>query len=165
MDPMILWYLLFGTAVGIFSGVMGLGGGALMIPVMVMAFGMSQHAAHGTSLAVMIPPVTLPAVIQYAKSGDVNWKMAMLMWGGVLIGSLLGGMIVTKIPKDELKLVFGFVLMYVAAYTVFSYLGKEHLTRSVILALVVSVFTLAVFIACRWTDGKARQAAAPMKIL
>lgn len=160
---MILWYLLFGTAVGIFSGVMGLGGGALMIPVMVMAFGMSQHAAHGTSLAVMIPPVTLPAVIQYAREGNVNWKMAALMWGGVIVGSLVGGMIATKIPKDELKLVFGFVLMYVAAYTVFSYLGKEHLTRSVILALVVSVFTLGVFVACKWVDGTAKREAAAIK--
>ena len=53
--------ILFGIVVGVFSGLMGLGGGSVMIPIMVLLLGMTQQQAHGTSLAVMIPPVTLPA--------------------------------------------------------------------------------------------------------
>src|SRR5687768_31122 len=53
------YLILFGVVVGVFSGVMGLGGGAVMIPIMVLLLAMDQPTAHGTSLAVMIPPVTL----------------------------------------------------------------------------------------------------------
>lgn len=57
---------------GVFSGIMGLGGGAIMIPLMVLVLQFSQTKAHGLSLAVMIPPVTLPAVIAYFRNGC--WK-------------------------------------------------------------------------------------------
>src|SRR5437762_6747459 len=120
--PAIL--ILFGVIVGVFSGVMGLGGGSVMIPIMVLAFEMSQQQAHGTSLAVMIPPVTLPAVINYYRNGNVKVGMAGWMALGVLGGTFFGAWIANSLPKETLKLVFGFVLIYVAGYTVF---GKEHL--------------------------------------
>src|SRR3954471_18292745 len=119
--------------VGVFSGVMGLGGGSIMIPMMVLAFGMSQTQAHGTSLAVMIPPVTLPAVIEYYRKGNVNVGMAGWMALGVLGGSFFGAYIANSLPRETLKLVFGFVLIYVAGYTVF---GKEHLVRTTAMAAV-----------------------------
>src|SRR5436305_7151994 len=123
--------IIFGVVVGVFSGVMGLGGGSVMIPIMVLIFGLTQQQAHGTSLAVMIPPVTLPAVIQYYRNGNVKVGMAGWMALGVLGGTFFGAWIANSLPKETLKLVFGFVLIYVAGYTVF---GKEHLGRSTLLA-------------------------------
>src|SRR5215218_9682188 len=146
-NPLIL--IAFGVVVGVFSGVMGLGGGSIMIPIMVLAYQMTQPQAHGTSLAVMIPPVTLPAVIEYYRNGNVNIGMAGWMAAGVLLGSFFGAYMANALPKETLKLVFGFLLIYVAAYTVF---GKEHLARTTVLSAVLVVVAMAVFAATRWYD-------------
>lgn len=155
--------VLFGVLVGVFSGVMGLGGGSVMIPVMVLAWGMTQQQAHGTSLAVMIPPVTLPAVIAYYLSRDpetgqrnVNLTVALWMAVGVLGGSYFGAKVANHLPRESLKLVFGFFLIYVAAYTVF---GKEHLVRTLALSATLVLIAMAAYGLTRWYDG--RPAGAP----
>lgn len=151
-----LLLIVFGIVVGVFSGVMGLGGGSVMIPVMVLAFGMTQQQAHGTSLAVMIPPVALPAVIEYWRHGNVDVRVAAWTALGVLLGSFFGALVANSIPKESLKLVFGFLLIYVAGYTIF---GKEHLTRSVTLAGVLVVVAALLFGATRFYDRKASSSA------
>ena len=153
-NPLLL--IVFGVAVGVFSGVMGLGGGSVMIPVMVLALGMTQQQAHGTSLAVMIPPVALPAVIEYWRHGNVDIRAAAWMAVGVLLGSFFGALVANSIPKESLKLVFGFLLIYVAGYTIF---GKEHLTRSVTLAGVLVLVAALLFGAAKYYD-RTRTAAA-----
>ena len=143
--------VLFGVVVGVFSGVMGLGGGSIMIPVMVLALAMTQQEAHGTSLAVMIPPVTLPAVFEYYRKGHVNLGVAGWMALGVLAGSFFGAWIATSLPKEMLKLVFGFVLIYVAAYTVF---GKENLVRTLSLSAALVLVAVCFYGATRWFDAQ-----------
>lgn len=146
----------FGVFVGVFSGLMGLGGGAVMIPIMVMLLGLTQTTAHGLSLMVMIPPVTLPAVIKYWKDGTLgqeHLKMALLIAIGVACGSYFGGWLANSIGKanqNNLKLVFGFILTYVAAYTVFSALAKDQVGRNALLALVMLVVCVAIYSAVRW---------------
>jgi uncharacterized membrane protein YfcA len=153
-NPLVL--IAFGVLVGVFSGVMGLGGGSVMIPIMVLAYHMTQPEAHGTSLAVMIPPVTLPAVIEYYRNGNVNVTMAAWMAAGVLLGSFFGAYVANALPKETLKLVFGFLLIYVAAYTVF---GKEHLARTTVLSALLVAIAMAVLFTVRWYD-RSRPAAA-----
>ena len=148
-NPVFL--VLFGVVVGVFSGVMGLGGGSIMIPVMVLALAMTQQQAHGTSLAVMIPPVTLPAVIEYYRKGHVDLRVAGWMALGVLAGSFFGAWIATSLPKEMLKLVFGFVLIYVASYTVF---GKENLVRTLSLSGVLVLVAVSLYVAVRWYDAR-----------
>lgn len=146
-----LTLVLFGILVGVFSGVMGLGGGSVMIPIMVLALAMTQQTAHGTSLAVMIPPVTLPAVIKYYREGNVDLRVAGWMALGVLAGTYFGAMIANSLPKEALKLVFGFVLIYVAAYTVF---GKEHLVRTLALSAALVLLAVGVYGMTRWYDAR-----------
>lgn len=152
--PLIL--IVFGIVVGVFSGVMGLGGGSIMIPIMVLAFHMTQPQAHGTSLAVMIPPVALPAVIEYWRHGNVDIRIAAWVALGVLVGSFFGALVANSLPKETLKLVFGFLLIYVAGYTIF---GKEHLGRSVTLAGVLVLVAALMFGTTRWVDRPAAAAA------
>ena len=160
-SPLLL--IVFGLVVGVFSGVMGLGGGSVMIPVMVLVLGMTQQQAHGTSLAVMIPPVTLPAVIAYymARNPDgsrnVDLRVAAWMAVGVLFGSYFGALVANWLPKETLKLVFGFLLIYVAGYTVF---GKEHLARSVTLAAVLVLVAALLFAGTRFYDRVSAERAA-----
>ena len=148
----------FGVIVGVFSGVMGLGGGSVMIPIMVLALAMSQPQAHGTSLAVMIPPVTLPAVIEYYRNGNVDLRMAAWMAAGVLVGSFFGALLANHLPKETLKLVFGFILIYVAGFTIF---GKEHLIRSVVLAAALVAVAVLVFAVVKWIDSSKPGATPP----
>jgi uncharacterized membrane protein YfcA len=109
------------------------------------------------SLLVMIPPVTLPAVFGYWKNGYLKtgdlWTAALIAVG-VLCGSYFGAQIADALQKnkDMLKLVFGFLLIYVAAYTAFSWSGREHLLRTVILSSVVVVVAAGIFAAVKWYD-------------
>lgn len=147
----------FGVFVGVFSGIMGLGGGAIMIPLMVLVLGFTQTKAHGLSLAVMIPPVTLPAVFAYFKKGVLEMhdlKTALIIAAGFACGSFFGGYFAASLPKDTLKLVFGFVLVYVAGYTIFSWFGQAHLTRSVVLASVLAVVAVGMFMITKTVDAR-----------
>ncbi|OGW93705.1 MAG: permease [Omnitrophica bacterium RIFCSPLOWO2_02_FULL_45_16] len=111
---MHLSYVLLGLAAGIFGGLMGLGGGIILIPALVYMFGLTQHQAQGTSLAIMVPPITLLAAIRYYKSGNVKLDMAVLIALGFIAGGLLGADIVQGIPDLILKKIFGFMLLFVA---------------------------------------------------
>lgn len=153
-NPFVL--IAFGVFVGVFSGLMGLGGGAVMIPIMVMLLGLQQTTAHGLSLAVMVPPVTIPAVYKYWKDGTLefdHFKMALVIAIGVLCGTYFGAKLANMIGKenqDNLKLVFGFILTYVAAYTVFSAANKTAVGRNALLALGVLAFCVLFYGIVRW---------------
>jgi len=106
--------LLIGLAAGIFGGMVGLGGGVIMIPAMVYFLGMSQIEAQGTSLAVMLPPVGLFAVMNYYKSGQLNFKYALLIAVAFAIGGYFGSKIALNIPVSAVKKIFAFALIIIA---------------------------------------------------
>jgi len=110
----IFLYLLLGLVAGIFSGILGLGGGIIIIPVMVFLFGMSQHQAQGTTLALMVPPIGLLAAWAYYKQGFVDLKMAGFICLGFFVGGLLGAEFAVGIPEPILKKIFGAVLLGVS---------------------------------------------------
>lgn len=110
----IVLYLLLGLAAGIFSGLLGLGGGIIIVPVMVFLFGMSEHQAQGTTLALMVPPIGLLAAWVYYKQGFVDLKMAAFVCLGFFIGGLLGAEFAVGIPETILKKIFGTMLLLVS---------------------------------------------------
>jgi uncharacterized protein len=106
--------LLIGLAAGIFGGMVGLGGGVIMIPAMIYFMGMSQIEAQGTSLAVMLPPVGLFAVMNYYKSGQLNFKYALLIAIAFTIGGYFGSKIALNLPISVVKKIFAFALIIIA---------------------------------------------------
>lgn len=114
-----LGYLAIGLLAGTFGGAFGLGGGTVMVPALVMLFGMTQHQAQGTSLAVMLPPVFLLAVLRYYHEGHINVPMAAYIALGFLIGGLLGAHLVQGVPSVHLKKIFGVVLILLGVKMVF----------------------------------------------
>jgi len=154
MNPLIL--IGFGILVGVFSGLMGLGGGAIMVPIMVFALGFAQVKAHGMSLMVMVPPVALLAVFKYFRDGHLQYSdisTALLISLGVFLGGYCGAGIADMLAKHKgmLAMIFGLLLVYVAMYTA---LGKDHLGRSVVLSLIVTVFAAAVVFGAKWYDAR-----------
>ncbi len=160
MNPLIL--IAFGIFVGAFSGLMGVGGGAVMVPVMVLAMHMTQVKAHGLSLMVMVPLATLPAVIGYFREGKLDsndiWT-ALYIWIGFMLGGYFGSQLAVAIDKQKgmLAMVFGLLLVYVAMYTA---LGKGNIARSVVLSLVVTLFAAGVVLGAKWYDARTQSAAA-----
>lgn len=110
----VIVLLLIGLAAGIFGGMVGLGGGVIMIPAMVFFMGMTQLEAQGTSLAVMLPPVGLFAVMNYYKSGNLNIKYALLISLAFLIGGYFGSKIALNIPVSLVKKIFAISLIAIA---------------------------------------------------
>ncbi len=107
----IFFYLLLGLIAGTFSGLIGIGGAIIIIPSLVLLFGLSQHTAQGTTLALMVPPIGLLAAWTYYKQGFVDFKIAGLICLGFFFGGLVGAKFATDIPEDILRKVFGVILL------------------------------------------------------
>jgi len=110
----IILYILLGLLTGVFSGMFGLGGGTIVIPALVFLFGLSQHAAQGTTLALMIPPIGLLAAWTYYKAGFVDVKIAAFICLGFFFGGLLGAKFVVGLSEPVLRKMFGVVLLIIA---------------------------------------------------
>jgi uncharacterized membrane protein YfcA len=108
-----------GLSAGVLSGLVGVGGGILMVPMYVLFLGLSQHNAQGLSLAVMLPPVTFLAVYNYHKAGEVDWKLALVVSVFFLIGGLFGSKIALKIDQLTLKRIFGGLMLIAAIKLMF----------------------------------------------
>ena len=114
-------YLLTGGFVGVLGGILGLGGGVVLIPILVFVFNMSQHQAQGTTLAAMIPPIGLLAAIKYYQAGHINIKIAALIALGFFIGGYFGGGIAQGISEPALKKGFG---IFITVTGLYMYFGK-----------------------------------------
>lgn len=112
-------YLIVGLLTGLVSGLLGVGGGTVMIPLFVLWFGLSQHAAQGTALAAMLAPVFLLAVLRYHHEGLVNIPMAIIVAVGLFIGALVGAHYAQMVPAVALKRMFGIYLIVVGVKMVF----------------------------------------------
>ncbi len=111
---------IIGLMAGLFSGTFGVGGAVIVIPALVFLLGLSQHQAQGTSLAFMIPPVTLMATMIYWKNGYVNWKFALVLAVMFVIGTYFGTQISLHIPDKILKKIFGGMMLIIALKIIFS---------------------------------------------
>jgi uncharacterized membrane protein YfcA len=115
----IFLYVLLGVVAGIFSGLIGIGGAIIIIPVLVLLFGLSQHTAQGTTLALMVPPIGLLAALAYYKQGFVDLKIAAFVCLGFFLGGLFGAKLALGIPETILKKIFGIVLLGVSVRMIF----------------------------------------------
>jgi len=103
------------------SGMLGIGGGLLVIPGLVLILNYSQKAAQGTSLALLLPPIGLLAVINYHNAGYVNLKAAAIMIVTFLIGSYFSSKFAVGLPESVIKKVFAIFLLF---YAVKLFFGK-----------------------------------------
>jgi|TARA_B110000263_G_scaffold146954_1_gene127474 uncharacterized membrane protein YfcA len=108
-----LFLIVIGLLAGLLSGVIGIGGGLIIIPLLLL-LGLSQHEAQGTSLAVMLPPIGILAAINYYKVGFVKWEFAMVIAITFIIGGYFGSKYAISLSPEVLKKVFGFIMLVVA---------------------------------------------------
>jgi uncharacterized membrane protein YfcA len=119
----IIFYLLLGLSAGVLSGLIGIGGGTIIVPALIYLFGLTQHQAQGTTLALLIPPIGLLAAWTYYKNGYVNLTIAVFICLGFFIGGLAGAKLAVGLSNEILRKFFGFVLLLIALYMI---LGKGN---------------------------------------
>lgn len=116
----ILILVLIGLFAGMLSGFVGIGGGVVIVPALVFFLGITQHQAQGTSLFVLAMPVVILALMNYAKSNNVNWTYGAVIAATFVIGGYFGSKLSLKLSPGLVKFVFGLIMAYVSIRLVIS---------------------------------------------
>lgn len=124
MEVLTLFILpaLAGVGIGILSGLLGVGGGFIMVPLMLSLVGIAMRQASGTSLiAVMI--LAVPGVIEQALLGNINYAAGIAVVVGTVPGAVVGARLVRVVPERTLRFIFGGFLLVAAALLVVNEFG------------------------------------------
>lgn len=113
-------YIILGVVAGTLSGMFGIGGGIILIPALVFIFGLTQHQAQGTTLALMIPPIGLLAALRYYQSGNVKLGMAGFICLGFFVGGFMGANLVQNFSEPLLRKGFALFLLFVSLHMLFA---------------------------------------------
>jgi len=103
--------VLLSLTVGVLVGLLGIGGGAVLVPALVYLLHYDQHLAQGTSLLILLPPIGLGALREYWKNRQVDLRAGIYSALGFLIGGYGGGKIAVPMPSNVLRMIFGCFLM------------------------------------------------------
>ena len=103
--------IIIGLLAGVLSGLVGVGGGILMIPLLIIFLGLTQHQAQGTALFAMLPPIGILAAINYYKEGFVKWEYAFVIAITFVVGGYLGSKLSLSLPPQTVRKVFGVIML------------------------------------------------------
>ena len=118
----LVWpMLLIGFVAGIAGGLFGLGGGAIMVPAMVLLLGMTQKMSTGTSIIAQIFPIGILAAIVYYREGNANIKLGVILAVGLIVGNLLGALFANQafVSDQVMKKLYGVFLLAIGARYLF----------------------------------------------
>ncbi len=110
----IIGLIIIGFIAGLVSGLVGVGGGIVIIPLLVMFLGFAQHQAQGTAVFAMLPPIGILAAINYYKAGFVKWEYAIVIALTFVIGGYFGSKLAVSLPDQIIKRCFGLVMLIAA---------------------------------------------------
>jgi uncharacterized membrane protein YfcA len=114
LDPRLAAIGLVG---GGLSGLLGVGGGIVMVPLLVLWAGHAQRDAHAMSLGAIVP-ISLAGVITYSAAGELRWLEAAALAAGAIVGAWIGAGLLARLGERPLKLGFGTLLVAVSALLV-----------------------------------------------
>ncbi len=106
------------AAIGAVGGLLGVGGGILFVPLLVLVFGFEQHRAQGTTLIAMVPPTGLLAFINYARAGQVDWRVGLLLMPGVFLGGVAGARLALRLAPQRMRVLFAALVFLLGAFEV-----------------------------------------------
>ena len=115
----VLLVIIIGLLAGVLSGLVGVGGGIIIVPALVLLLGFSQHQAQGTSLGILLLPAGIFAVINYYKQGYIDLKVVLILFVGFVIGGYLGSKISLSLSEVAVKKIFAVVLVLIAGKMLF----------------------------------------------
>ena len=112
-------FLMLGLAAGVMSGLFGIGGGVVIVPLLCTIFRFEQRKAAGTSLAALLLPVGLPGVLLYNQAGKLSFLSAMPVAFGLLVGALGGARIAIGLKPLIVKRLYGAFLLVIGIIFIF----------------------------------------------
>lgn len=101
---------------GVASGMFGIGGGVLLVPLLALLFSFSQHRAQGTSLVALIAPTGILALLAYARQGYVSWRTGLLLIPGIFVGGIAGGRWAKELQPGRLRQIFAGILFVLGGW-------------------------------------------------
>ena len=110
----IICGILAGLVVGSFSGLLGVAGGVVLVPILLYFFKMDQKLAQGTSLAILLPPTGILAFLSYYRRGEADLRLGLVIAAGVVLGGYFGGAWAQHVPGPVLRKTFAVLLVVVA---------------------------------------------------
>ena len=111
---------MIGMSAGILSGFVGVGGGLIIVPALVLGLGLGQHEAQGTSLALMLPPIGVLAAYNYWKADSLNWKYAAVIAITFIVGGYLGSKMSLRLSPEVVRKSFAVIMILAALKLLFS---------------------------------------------
>lgn len=120
---------LIGIGVGALGTLIGAGGGFLVVPLLIMAFGAEPAMAAGTSM-VMVTINSLVGTVAYARQGKVDWRGGLFLSAAAYPGTLLGAWVGTRLPARQFSLIFGVLLLLLAGWMIYQSLRKASAPRA-----------------------------------
>lgn len=118
MTPWIR-FALIGMFGGVVAGLFGVGGGIVIVPALIYWAGYSQHKATGTSLAVLLLPIGLGAVIEYYRHGNVDLRAGAILALTMFLGGWVGAIAANRMEGPHLRLAFGLFVCGMGIYLVY----------------------------------------------
>jgi uncharacterized protein len=117
MSNILIQLLLIGLVAGVAGGMFGIGGGAIMVPAMVLLMGMDQKFATGTSIAAQILPIGILGAAVYYRNDQLNIKYAVIIAVGLVVGNLFGALFANQpfISSETMKKLYGIFLLLLGA--------------------------------------------------
>lgn len=109
----VIGFVLLGLIAGTVGASLGIGGGVMYVPVLVVVFSLNQHLAQGTSLAVIVG-TTFIGAITHARLGNVRWRISIPVAIGGVLGAIVGSWIALGLEGEVLRRMFGVFLLVVA---------------------------------------------------
>jgi uncharacterized protein len=107
----LLVLLTVGLAAGFLSGMVGIGGGIIIVPVLVYFLGFTQHQAQGTTLFMFMLPIGILGVMNYHKQGYVDYKTALIICTTFVLGSFFGSKLAISLDQKLVKQIFAVILV------------------------------------------------------
>lgn len=109
--------VLIGAIAGLLSGLLGVGGGIFIVPMLVLVAGFAQHSAHASSLAAVVP-IAAAGALFYGGESHVDVEVASFLAAGAVVGAPLGARIMAGMQESTLKVVFGVLLVGLGLFMV-----------------------------------------------
>ncbi len=111
--------LFIGICAGFLSGMVGIGGGIVIVPMLVYFLGFDQHTAQGTTLFMFLFPIGILGVMNYYNKGNVDMKMAAVICTTFIVGSYFGSKLALSIDKAAITKVFGVIFLIISLKMIF----------------------------------------------
>ncbi|HLO70962.1 MAG TPA: sulfite exporter TauE/SafE family protein [Flavipsychrobacter sp.] len=115
----VLLLMLIGVIAGMMSSLVGIGGGVIIVPALVLIFGLNQKTAQGTSLLLLSLPVAFAGAYNYYKAGHADWKIALILAVTFVIGGFFGSKIALGLEVSVVKKIFAVFMIIIAVKYLF----------------------------------------------